>query len=136
MLGDKIGIQTTSETGRRVLATADGLHPVVEVSFEGTGTVLGVGVKEFVTYESQMRSDGTLFGEGQGVGMSERGETYSWHGSGIGRFTGPGGAVAWRGSVFFDSDAESFVQLNDTVGLFEYDTDGSGSGKVLIYEWK
>ncbi|MFE2724724.1 hypothetical protein [Kitasatospora sp. NPDC059327] len=136
MLGNQIVTQTTEDTGRRVLATTDGVPPVVEVSFEATGEVLGVGVKEFATYESQVRSDGTLFGEGQGVGMSERGETYSWHGSGLGRFTGPGGAMAWRGAVFFESQSESFAQLNDTVGLFEYDTDGGGTGKVTVHEWK
>ncbi|WP_406200293.1 hypothetical protein OH807_19030 [Kitasatospora sp. NBC_01560] len=136
MLGNRIATQTTKDTGRRVLATTDGVHPVVEVSFEATGEVLGVGVREFASYESQMRADGTMFGEGQGIGMSERGESYSWHGSGIGRFTGPGGAMAWRGAIYFESQSESFAGLNDVVGLFEFDTDGSGSGTVTVHEWK
>ncbi|MFI6447941.1 hypothetical protein [Kitasatospora sp. NPDC050543] len=136
MLGDLIGEIQSTDSGRRVLATTDGLHPVIEVSFEATGQVLGVPVTEFASYESQLRTDGSLFGEGQGVGMSEKGETYSWHGSGIGHFTGPGGAMKWRGVIYFESPAESFAKLNDVVGLFEYDTDGSGKGASKVYEWK
>ncbi len=136
MLGDLIAEIASQDTGRRVLATTDGLHPVVEVSFEGTGQVLGVPVTEFATYESQMRSDGSLFGEGQGVGMSEKGETYSWHGSGIGNFTGAGGAMHWRGVIYLDSPSDVFARLNDAVGLFEYDTDGSGKGVSKVSEWK
>ncbi|MFE6050833.1 hypothetical protein ACFQ6N_08770 [Kitasatospora sp. NPDC056446] len=135
MLGDRIAELTTTETGRRVLATVEGLHPAVEVSMTGTGQVLGTPVREFATYESELRPDGSLFGEGQGVGMSEKGEAYSWHGSGIGHFTG-GGAVSWRGTIFFESSADTFLRLNDVVALFEFDNDPQGSGRAVLYEWK
>ncbi len=134
MLGDLIADLTSQETGRRVLASGAG--PVVEVSFEATGTVLGVPVTEYATYESELRPDGSLFGEGQGVGMSEKGETYSWHGSGIGHFTGAGGALQWRGAVYLDSPSDTFATLNNVVGVFEYDTDGSGKGRSTVTRWK
>ncbi|MET8541438.1 hypothetical protein ABZW03_12405 [Kitasatospora sp. NPDC004799] len=135
MLGDRIAELTTQETGRRVLATVDGLHPTLEVSMTGTGRLLDTPVREFATYESDMRPDGSLFGEGQGVGMSEKGETYSWHGSGIGHFTG-NGAVSWRGAVYFESATDTFVRLNDVVGVFEFETDAQGSGRSVVHEWK
>ncbi|MEU9076633.1 hypothetical protein ACFYUY_14925 [Kitasatospora sp. NPDC004745] len=133
MLGEQIAELTTTETGRRVLATVGG--PAVEVSMTGTGQLLGVPVREFVTYESELRPDGSLFGEGQGVGMTEKGETYSWHGNGIGHFT-EGGAVRWRGSIYFESGADTFQRLNDLVGVFEFENDPTGAGRSVLYEWK
>ncbi|MFE7589296.1 hypothetical protein ACFU6K_07830 [Kitasatospora sp. NPDC057512] len=125
---------TTTETGRRVLATVGG-HPALEISMTGTGRLLGHPVREFATYESELRPDGSLYGEGQGVGMSEKAEAYSWHGSGIGHFTG-GGAVSWRGSIYFESASDAFLRLNDLVGLFEFDNDPQGDGRAVLYEWK
>ncbi|MEU1286847.1 hypothetical protein [Kitasatospora sp. NPDC005856] len=133
MLGDRIAELTTTETGRRVLPTVGG--PALEVSMTGTGQLLGHQVREFASYESELRPDGSLFGEGQGVGMTDKGETYSWHGSGIGHFT-EGGAVSWRGSIYFESTADAFLRLNDLVGLFEFDNDPQGNGKAVLFEWK
>ncbi|MEU4120205.1 hypothetical protein AB0F71_37610 [Kitasatospora sp. NPDC028055] len=133
MLGDRIAEFTTTESGRRVLATVGG--PALEVSMTGVGQLLGHPVREFVTYESELRPDGSLFGEGQGVGMTDKGETYSWHGSGIGHFT-EGGAVSWRGSIYFESSADTFLRLNDLVGVFEFDNDPTGAGRAVLYEWK
>ncbi|MFJ3218309.1 hypothetical protein ACIPLC_20610 [Kitasatospora sp. NPDC086801] len=135
MLGDRIAELTTTETGRRVLATVGGLHPALEVSMTGTGHLLGTHVREFITYGSELRPDGSLFGEGQGVGMSATGEAYSWHGSGIGHFTG-GGTVSWRGTIYFESAADAFLHLNDLIGVFEFDSDSRGAGTVALYEWK
>lgn len=133
MLGDRIAEFTTTESGRRVLATVG--SPALEVSMTGTGQLLGHPVREFVTYESELRPDDSLFGEGQGIGMSDKGEAYSWHGSGIGHFT-EGGAVRWRGSIYFESSADAFLRLNDLVGLFEFENDPQGNGKAVLYEWK
>ncbi|MER7582011.1 hypothetical protein [Kitasatospora sp. NPDC097691] len=133
MLGDRIAEVTTTETGRRVLPTVGG--PALEVSMTGTGQLLGHQVREFATYESELRPDGSLFGEGQGVGMTDKGETYSWHGSGIGHFT-EGGAVSWRGSLYFETTADAFLRLNDLVALFEFDNDPQGNGKSVLFEWK
>ncbi|GAB7181546.1 hypothetical protein ATKI12_1377 [Kitasatospora sp. Ki12] len=134
MLGELIGEVNGKDTGRRVIAAGDG-HAVVEVSFAGTATYFGVEVSGFGTYETELRADGTLFGEGQGVDMTADGQTVTWHGSGIGHFA-EGGVVKYRGAIFFSTAAPQLERLNSAVGLFEFDTapDGTSTGK--LYEWK
>ncbi|MGW4893704.1 hypothetical protein ACWEQL_15780 [Kitasatospora sp. NPDC004240] len=134
MLGDLIGELQAQDTVRRVIATADG-HPVVEVSFEGTGTTYGIPVTEWGTYESELRADGTLYGEGQGVDMTSDGQTFSWHGSGIGHFTENGG-TSFRGSLFFSTASPRFEKLNGVVGVFEFEVDAGGKSTGKVYEWK
>ncbi|MET9674575.1 hypothetical protein ABZY68_15940 [Streptomyces sp. NPDC006482] len=134
MLGDLIGEEQGETTGIRVLAT-DGGHPAMETSFQAAGTLLGVDVKDMGTYESVVRADGTLFGEGQGVLMTQDGETVTWHGSGVGRFDASG-AVDWRGALFFETVASRFAQLNGIAGVFEFHVDGNGKATAKIYEWK
>ncbi|MGW6568795.1 hypothetical protein [Streptomyces sp. NPDC054975] len=134
MLGDLIGEEQGETTGIRVLST-DGGHPVMEASFQATGTLLGVAVKDMGTYESVVRADGTLFGEGQGVTMTQDGETVTWHGSGVGRI-GETGAVDWRGALFFETSATTFAHLTGIAGVFEFHVEESGKATAKIYEWK
>ncbi|MGW6913512.1 hypothetical protein ACWGB8_06780 [Kitasatospora sp. NPDC054939] len=133
MLGELIGDLQGQESGRRVIATGDG-HPLVEVSFEGSGSVYGTGVKEFGTYEAELRADGTLYGEGQGVDMTADGQTLSWHGTGIGHFTEEGG-TSFRGALFFSTASPQFEKLNGIVGLFEFETDADGKSTGKVWEW-
>ncbi|MFI6156184.1 hypothetical protein ACIBCA_26260 [Kitasatospora sp. NPDC051170] len=134
MLGELIGEVSGKDTGRRVLAAADG-HAVVEVSFEGTSGYYGVSVSGFGTYETELRADGTLFGDGQGVDMTADGQTVTWHGSGLGHFT-DGGVVQYRGAIFFSTIAPQLEKLNGVVGVFEFDVAPDGTSTGRIYEWK
>ncbi|MFB7861803.1 MULTISPECIES: hypothetical protein [unclassified Streptomyces] len=134
MLGDLIGEEQGETTGMRVLST-DGGHPVLEASFQATGTLLGTGVRDMGTYESVMRPDGTLFGEGQGVVMTQGGDTITWHGSGVGRID-EAGTVHWRGALFWETAAAAFSRLNTIAGVFEFETDESGKATAKVYEWK
>ncbi|MEV0530422.1 hypothetical protein [Kitasatospora sp. NPDC050463] len=134
MLGDLIGEVQGQDTGRRVLAAEAG-HVVVEVSFEGTGTYYGIAVSGFGTYDSELRPDGTLLGEGQGVDMTADGQTITWQGRGIGHFT-EGGGTSWRGSLLYSSASAQFERLNGVVGLFEYEVTPDGKSTGKFYEWK
>ncbi|MFI6848712.1 hypothetical protein ACIBJD_29455 [Kitasatospora sp. NPDC050467] len=133
MLGDQIAEIQSQDTVRRVLAGGEG--PVVEVSFQGTGEVLGTPVTEFATYESELHADGTLFGEGQGVDMTADGQTITWHGSGVGHFT-EGGGVSYRGSVYFTTASPQFSRLNGTAGVFEFESGADGKNTAKVFEWK
>lgn len=135
MLGEQIGEETGQITGMRVLPD-DGAGPRVEVSFQANGTLLGIHVSDMGTYESVARPDGTLFGDGQGVIMGENGEMVSWRGQGVGKFTGHGTAVSWRGAVYFQTTSEALARLNGVAGIFEYETDESGKSEDKTYEWK
>src|ERR1700693_5791196 len=72
MLGEKIGEETGKVTVQRALASAGG-GPRMETTFQATGSILGVGHKTTGTYASEMRPDGTLFGDGQGIVHEQRG---------------------------------------------------------------
>ena len=86
MLGDKVGDTQGKVTNGRALPSEAG-GPKVQTSFSEAGKLLGLDVNVLVTYNSRMRPDGSLLGEGQGVVMASNGEGASFMGSGAGRFT-------------------------------------------------
>src|SRR5207302_654139 len=62
MLGEQIG----EFRGKRILRKVLSSDPLrVEVSFEDGGTIFGIDANGFGTYVSQLRPDGTLYGEGE-----------------------------------------------------------------------
>ncbi|MFJ8628247.1 hypothetical protein ACIRD3_36165 [Kitasatospora sp. NPDC093550] len=134
MLGELIGDTQGQDTGRRVLSAGDG-HVVVEVSFQGSGSYYGTAVSGFGTYEAEMRADGTLYGEGQGIDMTADGQSVTWHGSGVGHMTESGGS-SFRGALFFTTSSPQLERLNGVVGVFEFDTTADGKSTGKIYEWK
>src|SRR5207248_2796449 len=94
MLGDKLGNVKGKIVLRRVLPGGAG-GPRTESSQRGSGTLLGVECQETGTYESEFRSDGTVFGSGQGIYMGKGGEVATWAGSGVGVLS-PGGGISFR----------------------------------------
>jgi hypothetical protein len=135
MLGEQIGHETGQITGTRVLPS-DGSAVQVEVSFQASGTLLGIPVNDMGTYVSVTRPDGTLFGDGQGVAITDDGEMVAWKGRGVGRFTGHGIAVSWRGAIYFATTSERLARLNGIAAVFEYDTDETGKSEDKTFEWK
>ncbi len=134
MLGEQVGHEVGQVSGLRVLPGEDG--PRVEVSFQASGTLLGIHENNMGTYVSVTRPDGTLFGEGQGIAMTDEGETVTWQGNGVGRFTGHGTAVSWRGAIYYRTTSERLARLNGIAGVFEYETDQSGKSESKSFEWK
>ena len=63
MLGEKIGATSGKVTSQGVLPNLGG-GPKMETSFQASGSILGVDVKETGTYWTVVRPDGTLYGEG------------------------------------------------------------------------
>ena len=135
MLGEQIGQESGQTTGMRVLPGDVG-GVKVEVSFQHTGTLLGIHGSTVGTYVSVMRPDGSLYGEGQGAFMTEDGEMAAWKGSGVGQFTGRGTAVSWRGAIYYQTSSERLARLNGIAALFENDIDESGKSDDRTYEWK
>ena len=99
MLGDLIYEHKGKATGQRVL---DVSPPRVETSFSATGTLkVGITVSEMGTYWSEAISPGILYGEGQGIIMTNDGtEVATWKGSGKGRMSA-GGKVSFRGAIYW-----------------------------------
>jgi hypothetical protein len=132
MLGEIIGESTGKRLVRRVLSTDP---PTAEVTFEDSGHMLGVPTTGMGTYTSVIRPDGSIFGEGQGINMTADGESITWTGTGTGHF-GPGGAVSYRGMLFFRTASQKLARLNNACGAFEYEVDGAGTTVSKIWEWK
>lgn len=130
MLGELIGETTGKRIVRRVISVDP---PTVEVSFEDSGHMLGVPVNGFGTYTAALSPDGTAQGDGQGVMASAEGDAITWTGSGRGKLL-PGGAVSYRGMLFYRSPSPKFAHLS--TGAFEYEVDAAGNTHSKVWEWK
>ena len=133
MLGELIGEDRGKRTARRVIQGDGG--PKVEVSFESDGKILGIDQHSIVTYASSVRPDGTLYGEGKGVVATVQGDIASWTGAGVGKLDA-GGAVSYRGAIYFYSASPKLARLNSVAVVFEYEVDPEGNTQSKLWEWK
>ena len=134
MQGEKIGEYSGKITSRRVLPNPGG-GAKMEASQDLTGKLAGVDARETSTYWSVVRPDGTLFGEGQGVAMSDEWDLATWIGQGVGT-VGKGGAVSFRGAVYYHSSSPRWSRLNSVAAIFEYEVDAEGNSRSTLWEWK
>ena len=137
MLGELICEERGKVGGLRVLPH-EGAGPKVEVSFQATGKMLGADESDMGTYWSIVRQhgNGVMHGQGNGVLMTQGGEMVTWSGSGVGRFTGQGSAVSFRGVVYYQTASERFFRLNGLAAVYEYETDAAGNVSLKVWEWK
>ena len=133
MLGEQIGEETGKVTVRRVISVEGGTK--VEVTTQSTGKLLGIETRNNVTYLAQIRPDGSLHGEGQGLVVGKGGEQATWKGAGVGKLL-EGGAVSYRGALYYYSDSPNFRRLNAIAAIFEYSADADGNTKSKLWEWK
>jgi hypothetical protein len=132
MLGEQIGETKGRRLVRRVISIDP---PTAEVSFEDTGQLLGIPTTGMGTYTSVVRADGSIFGHGQGMSLTNDGEAITWTGTGVGKF-GPGGAVSYRGMLFLQTPSQKLARINNACGAFEYEVDASGNTTSKLWEWK
>ena len=137
MLGEKLGEFQGKITGQRILPP-DGPGPKAETSFEVRGTLLGVEATMLGTYWSTVRPDGTLYGEcpKQGMIMTSDGDMGQWSAAGVGRFTGQGAAVSFRGALYFHGATGKLAPLNAVAVLYEWEVDAQGNAQLPFWEWK
>jgi hypothetical protein len=139
-LGELIYEHTGRVTGQRVLSVKEEeQRPKIETLFSARGKFKGIDVTETTTYWSIPRSGGVFYGEAQGVIMTSNGnEMATYIGYGVGRFSGPGGRIIFRGSVYYRTSSMEgkLASINNLVGVFEYEVDESGSSRAKVWEWK
>ena len=131
MLGEQIAEETGKVTSFRVV---DPVGPKVEVSIQTKGNILGSDYQGRATYTSEMQPGGFLFGDGQGVYMTDGGMAV-WKGQGTGRLN-PGGGASYRGAVHFMSATGKLARLVGTVGVFEHSSDANDNVASKLWEWK
>ena len=135
MLAGLIGEEQGRTTLTRVLP-GNGAGPVMEVSFQANGVILGVQTNDLGTFLASARPDGSLFGDGQGIVMTPDGEVATWRGQGLGRKVGAGTAMAWRGAIFYQTACERLIALNGMAVVFEFDINEHGETRSKSWEWK
>jgi hypothetical protein len=130
-LGQLVMEQRGRITSTRVLS--DGK---VEVSFQSSGTLLGVDHTSITTYLAEARPDGTLYGEGQGVWTTKEGDVASFKGAAVGRRTGRGLGASYRGAVYAWTASPKLARLNSVALVFENEVDENGNTVGKVWEWK
>ena len=137
MLGEKLGELQGKVTGQRVLSS-EGAGPKMETSFEIRGAILGVEAAMLGTYWSTVRPDGSLYGECpmQGILTTAGGEVGTWTAAGVGRFTGKGTAVSFRGAIYFQRVPQQLARISQVAVLYEWEVDEQGNCKTPLVEWK
>jgi hypothetical protein len=133
-LGDQIGEISGRITGTRVITPSAG-QTRIEVSFQGSGTVLGHDVTNIATYSQTLRPGGILYGEGDALYITGDGQSAHWRGFGVGRPTGPfpAGHFAVCGSA--ETESQALGRLNEIATVLEYDVDQEGTVRYTIWEW-
>jgi hypothetical protein len=87
-------------------------------------------MEDVTTFGSAMRPSGTAYGQGNSIHMSTEGMA-EWHGSGVGKPTGPG---AWKyaySGVYTIATPERWQRLLNVYTVGEYENDANGN-----YYWK
>ena len=131
-----IGDQVSETKGKRLVRRVLSVHPpTAEVSFEDSGSALGIPITGMGTYTAVIQPDGSVHGQGQGISMTQDGEAVTWTGTGVGKF-GAGGAISYRGMLFFQTTSQKLARLNNLCGAFEYDVDAAGNSVSKVWEWK
>ena len=134
MLGEKIGEISGKITMQRVLPNLGG-GPKMETSFQASGSILGTAIKDTGTYCTLVRPDGTQYGEGQGVMVTNDGEMATWTGHGVGVMN-KDGTASYRGAIYFQTTPPQLSRLNKVAVLFEYQVDAEGNTHSDYWEWK
>jgi hypothetical protein len=134
-LGDQIGEASGRITGTRVITPSAG-QTRIEVSLQGSGTLLGQDITEIVTYWQTLRAGGVLYGEGELIYITGDGESAHWRGFGVGRPTGPfpAGHFAVCGSA--ETESQALGRLNEIATVIEYDVDQEGNYRYTTWEWR
>src|SRR5438132_2416268 len=137
MLGDQIGELTGRITGTRMLPGDDYRYVKMEVSYQQAGQIYGAQGTDIGTYTVFERVPGQLYGEGQGITMSDDGEGAIWKGHGIGKMAGRGMAMSFRFSLAYQAGGSGkLARLKEILVIGEHEVDDAGNTKTKVWEWK
>jgi hypothetical protein len=67
--------------------------------------------------------------------MTHDGQTATWKGQGVGKFLA-GGAVSYRGAVYYTTASPKLARLNSVAAVFEFEVDAKGNTSSKTWEWK
>ena len=133
MLGEKLGSMTATSVTK--VLPSEGTLPKFEVTAQGSGTIAGVQVQFMGTYHTEMRADGSMYGEcpNSALLMAADGVA-TLKASGVGR-TEPDGSTKFRGIFYIETAAPSLMSLNGKAIVQEYDVDAEGNATSEMWHW-
>ena len=133
MLGEKLGSMTATSVTK--VLPSEGTLPKFEVTAQGSGTIAGVQVQFMGTYHTEMRADGSMYGEcpNSALLMAADGVA-TLKASGVGR-TEPDGSTKFRGIFYIETTAPSLMSLNGKAIVQEYDVDAEGNATSEMWHW-
>ena len=115
--------------------------PTVQTSFSSNGTILNginsIDVTEIGTYTTTPRSNGVVYGEGQGVITGKNNEIVTWSSQEIGIIT-PEKKIKFNGSIFFRalSPIGNLAFLDNKFGIFTFEVDASKNTLTKVWDVK
>lgn len=107
----------------------------IEINLQGSGKLLGSDISDITTFWSEMRPNGTAYGEGNSLTMGMDGMA-EWKGHGIGRMTEQGGWKYSYGGVFNKATSPKWARLLGVYIVGEYEADMNGNYHSKMWEWK
>ena len=133
MLGEKLGSMTATSVTK--VLPSEGTLPKFEITAQGSGTITGVPVQFMGTYHTEMRADGSIYGEcpNSALLMAADGVA-TLKASGVGR-TEPDGSTKFRGIFYIETTAPSLMSLNGKAIVQEYDVDAEGNATSEMWHW-
>ena len=135
MLGEVIGEANGTGTNVEVLSVEQG-SPKLKVTLRGSGKARGVAFTDLITYTQVEKGEGTLYGEGETVWLTDDGDVCTWKGFGIGRPTSRGGAATFAVAGSFETRSSRLAELNGVCCIVEFELDDHGNYHWTAYEWK
>ena len=134
-LGALVYEETGKVTGTRVLSS-DASGTKLEVDLQTAGQIRGAAQNCLWTYTQLTRSDGSIYGGGQGVMTTQDGDVIHLIGHGSAQAPPPGGTVRFLTMLHAHSASAKYADLN-TIGLVgEYEAAPDGAATNKTWEWK
>ena len=115
-------------------ATAEGAN--YEVCLSSSGEMRGTKYSTNWTYAQIVRTDGSIYGAGDGVMTTECGQVFYIKGSGSAPGPDKDGNIPFRYINHFHTTSEKFSDLNGAAIVGEYDVSEDGSTVAKGWHWK
>jgi hypothetical protein len=107
----------------------------LEVSLQGSGTVLGQEVTLLATYKQTLQPGGVLRGHGQVLFVAADGSVADCLSGGTGQVLGAGFKASYGWYASFQSAQGSLARLAETAIVGEYEVEEDGSSTWQVWAW-
>ena len=134
-LGEKLFESSGTMIGTRLLPS-DARGDKAEMSFRGSGSVLGMEMTEMATCWRTVEPGGEIHIEGQLLLTTSEGETARWTCFGVGSATGPTLAARFGVCGTVQTTSRALARLTTVAIVTELEVNEDGTYHCQSWEWK